>query len=86
MSCGLRVCPETKKLIHVEQSGKGAEEAVMILPVAKLGTLLLRQLTKPLAAQVKMVAVKNQVFREYVIEVAQVGAIFRFFSMMEQFT
>lgn len=44
----------------------------MILPVVKLGTLLLRQLTKPLAAQVKKVAVRNEVFREWVTEVAQV--------------
>ncbi|GAQ79004.1 hypothetical protein KFL_000220350 [Klebsormidium nitens] len=43
----------------------------MILPVAKLGTLLLRQLTKPLAAQVKRVAVRNEVFREWVTGVAQ---------------
>eukprot|EP00850_Spirogloea_muscicola_P004267 SM000018S03632 [mRNA] locus=s18:396929:397655:+ [translate_table: standard] len=43
----------------------------MILPFAKLGTLLLRTLSKPLATQVKRRAASHPKFREAIVNFAQ---------------
>lgn len=44
----------------------------MILPLAKLGTLVLRTLSKPLAARLKKEAATHPQFRQTIIDLAQV--------------
>ena len=49
----------------------------MILPFAKLGTLVLRTLSKPLASRLKQQASHHPRFREIIINFAQVRVLFR---------
>jgi hypothetical protein len=49
----------------------------MALPVAKLGTLLLRTLSKPIASRLKSQAAVHPKFRDFIISIAQV----RFFPL-----
>ena len=44
----------------------------MALPVAKLGTLLLRTLSKPIASRLKSQAAVHPKFRDFIISIAQV--------------
>lgn len=44
----------------------------MMLPLAKLGTLVLRTLSKPLASRLKQQAAHHPRFREIIINFAQV--------------
>jgi hypothetical protein len=46
----------------------------MSLPVAKLGTLALRTLSKPIASRLKNQAAVHPKFRNFIICIAQVGA------------
>eukprot|EP00249_Psilotum_nudum_P008645 c21420_g1_i2 orf=377-769(-) len=45
----------------------------MILPLAKLGTLALRTLSKPVANRLKAQATRHPRFREMIVGLAQVG-------------
>jgi hypothetical protein len=45
----------------------------MALPVMKLGTLLLRTLSKPIANRLKSQAAVHPKFRDFIISIAQVG-------------
>jgi len=47
----------------------------MILPVAKLGALLMKSLGKPLAIRLKTHAAKHPRFRQFIIDVAQVRVL-----------
>jgi hypothetical protein len=44
----------------------------MILPVAKLGTLLLKTMSKPIATRLKTEASRHPKFRQLIINLAQV--------------
>jgi hypothetical protein len=44
----------------------------MILPVAKLGTLLLKTMSKPIASRLKAEASRHPKFRQLIINIAQV--------------
>jgi hypothetical protein len=44
----------------------------MILPVAKLGTLLLKTMSKPIASRLKAEASRHPKFRQLIINLAQV--------------
>lgn len=46
---------------------------IMILPFAKLGTLVLRTLSKPLASRLKTQASRHPRFRQWIINFAQVS-------------
>ena len=48
----------------------------MILPVAKLGALLLKTLGKPLASRLKAEAARHPRFRQMIIDFAQVRATY----------
>uniref|UniRef100_A0ACD5VH13 Uncharacterized protein n=1 Tax=Avena sativa TaxID=4498 RepID=A0ACD5VH13_AVESA len=45
----------------------------MALPVAKLGTLLLRTLSKPIASRLKSQAAVHPKFRDFIISIAQMN-------------
>jgi len=45
----------------------------MALPVAKLGTLALRTLSKPIASRLKSQAAVHPKFRNFIIAIAQVS-------------
>ncbi|KQK03538.1 OPA3-like protein [Brachypodium distachyon] len=45
----------------------------MALPVAKLGTLLLRTLSKPIASRLKSQAAVHPKFRDFIVSIAQVN-------------
>jgi hypothetical protein len=47
----------------------------MALPVAKLGTLALRTLSKPIASRLKSQAAVHPKFRNFIIAIAQVIAL-----------
>lgn len=46
----------------------------MALPVAKLGTLALRTLSKPIASRLKSQAAVHPKFRNFIIAIAQVSS------------
>lgn len=48
----------------------------MILPVAKLGALLMKTLGKPLASRLKAEAARHPRFRQIIIDFAQVRATY----------
>jgi len=47
----------------------------MILPVAKLGALLMKSLGKPLASRLKTHTAKHPCFQQFIINVAQVQVL-----------
>lgn len=50
----------------------------MVLPVVKLGTLVLKTLSKPLAAKLKQQAAFHPRFRQFIIGIAQVTPHFTY--------
>ncbi|GJN06591.1 hypothetical protein PR202_ga24335 [Eleusine coracana subsp. coracana] len=53
----------------------------MALPVAKLGTLALRTLSKPIASRLKSQAAVHPKFRDFIISIAQVAVAALFFEV-----
>lgn len=49
-----------------------SEEEKMILPFAKLGTLALKTMAKPIAIRLKTEASRHPQFRQFIINLAQV--------------
>lgn len=43
----------------------------MVLPLVKVGILVIKQVTKPVAGQIKVFATNHPVFRKYCIQFAQ---------------
>jgi hypothetical protein len=64
---GRRFVRETRGSAAVVEGAKK-----MILPVAKLGTLLLKTMSKPIASRLKAEASRHPKFRQLIINLAQV--------------